>query len=338
MLVTPVVRSSVSRSLLLGRVAWIGALAAVVALFSVAITIGAGGARGTSLASTLPRLEVTRFSLGAAPVAVTFAAGSVWVVEETSGMRASLVRIDATTGTRLAGFAIGRTGPDFGAATASGRIIWAAAGDHLIRVPADHPNRLSRVRLPGEVAALAADQGSVWVATIGTSHDSLVRLDSGSLMTRRGVNLAVQPVAIQRGPSGVWLASTGGLWHINPATSQLTPFSAPVTLPVGLASTASRLWVAGQDKHLTAIDPSGRIRNRYTLPFLPDALTATPNRIWLTNNCGCQTGRLALVNSATGQLLATQTIGQTPTAITADHTGVWVATFADESVTHVQPR
>lgn len=253
-------------------------------------------------------------------------------------MRASLVRIDSTTGTRLAAFSIGRTGPDFGAATASGRIIWAAAGDHLIRVPADHPNQLSRVGLPGEVAALAADQGSVWVATIGASHNSLIRLDSSSLMTRRRVNLAVQPVAIQRGSSALWLASTGGLWDINPATSQPTPYSAQVALPVDLSSTASSLWVASQDKHLTAIAPSGRIRHRYTLPFSPDALTTTPNRIWLTNNCGCQTGKLALINSNTGKLLATQTIGQTPTAITADHTGVWVATFADESVTHVQPR
>lgn len=282
------------------------------------------------------RLTVSRFRLAGPPVALTVAAGSVWVVEETAGVQAVLVRINPATGQRLARFDIGRTGPDFGAATSSGSVVWAAAGNHVIRVDARRPAAVRRAALPGEAAAVTLADRSIWVATVG-QRDTVGRLDADTLETRRRLTLTMQPVALCAGLGSVWLASTSGLWRIDPATVRLLPAASSVAQPVGLTATAAVVWAAGQDGHVSAVGSTGLLGRRLELPFSPDALAATPNRLWATSNCGCRTGKLALLDSRSGRLLAELPIGETPVALAADRGGVWVATFADERISHVRP-
>jgi DNA-binding beta-propeller fold protein YncE len=281
-------------------------------------------------------LRVTHFQLGAAPVAVTASHGSVWVVEESSGMRAELVRIAPTTGKRIARFLIGGTGPDFGAAATGGAFVWAAAGNHVIRVDATHANAVQRAVLPGEAATITLSPGSVWVASIGEERNTITRLDPATLTVRARIPLTFQPVALAAGLGSVWLVSPSGLWRIDPTNDHVIPAPDPVARPVSLAVAANRLWVIEQDRRAASIDRAGRVRTNIALPFAPGSLAVTPGRIWVTDNCGCRTGKLALLSTDTRRLLADRAIGETPVDVAPDRNGVWVATFADEIVSHVR--
>ena len=91
-----------------------------------------------------------------------------------------------------------------------------------------------------------------------------------------------------------------------------------------------------QDGRAASIDRGGRVRAQIALPFAPGAFAVTPGRIWVTNNCGCRTGKLAVLNTHTRRLLADRAIGETPVDVAPDRGGVWVSTFADETVSHVR--
>lgn len=309
---------------------------AVCAVASLSVGLWRGGSPAVPAARG-DGLVVTRFGLEAAPVAVALAGGSVWVVEETAHMRADLVRLDPTTGKRVAAFAIGRTGPDFGAATVSDGFVWAAAGDHLIRVDIAGQGRLERAVLPGEAAAVTVGFGSAWVASIGQTHDLITRLDASTLAPQARIVVTMQPVALQTGLGSVWLASTDGIWRIEPTRDRVVPEPVPVASPIRLALSRGRLWLIEQDRIAAALDRTGNVRARITLPFAPGAVAATARGIWITDDCGCRAGRIALFDPRTHRRLAERRIGETPVALTANYGGAWVATFGDESISHVRP-
>jgi len=303
-------------------------VAALVLIGWLAVAPNGNGAA----AAARSQLRLTHFRLDAPPVAVTSSHGSVWVVEETSRMRADLVRLDPTTGKRVATFLIGRTGPDFGSVKMSGAYIWAAAGTHIIRIDATHPHNVKRATLPGEASAVTVGLGSAWVASIGQQTDTITRLDASTLAVQAQIRLTFQPVALAAGLGSIWLASPSGLWRIDPANNHLIPAPDPVPLPVSLAVAGKHLWVIEQDQHAVSIDRAGRVRTQLALPFAPGAFALTPGHIWVTDNCGCRVGRLAVVNTHTRRLLAKQSIGETPVYVAPDRGGVWVATFGDETI------
>ena len=247
-------------------------------------------------------------------------------------MRADLVRLDPTTGKRVATFLIGRTGPDFGSVAANGAYIWATAGTHVIRVDATDPHNVKRAALPGEANAVTVGLRSAWVASIGQQADTIIRLDASTLAAQAQIRLTFQPVALAAGLGSVWLASPSGLWRIDPASNHIIPAPDPVALPVSLAVAGDRVWVIEQDRRAVSIDHTGRVRTQFPLPFAPGAFALTPGRIWVTDNCGCRVGKLAVLDTHTRRLLAEQSIGETPVDVALDRGGVWVATFADETI------
>jgi DNA-binding beta-propeller fold protein YncE len=308
------------------------ALAASVTI-AVGLSLGLGRTVGQGQAS--PRssgLTLTPVRLGGAPVAVARAQGSVWTVVETRKGRAELVRLNPKNGKRVAAFVIGRAGPDFGAAAVGGDFVWAAAGEHLIRVNPDRPGHVARVALPGEAAALTVGYGSAWVASIGKRQDTITRLDASTLAVQKRDAVLTQPVALEVGLGTVWLASTGGLWKIDPKSNRLIPSRIPVPGPIHLSLFGDRLWLIEADRTLVALDRNEHVRVRITLPFSPGALAATGKGIWVTNNCGCLAGKLAVLNPRSHRLIATRKIGETPVAITAAGSQAWVATFGDSRI------
>lgn len=290
-------------------------------------------------AAAAPRLTLASFRLHGAPVALATAGGSLWVVLETgAGRQAELVRLDPASGRRMASYPIGRSGPDFGAAAADGGVVYATAGTHVIRVDAQHPGGITRARIPGYGAALAVGYGSVWVASIAQAQAgyTLSRLEPRTLARLHAIPLGVQPVALQAGLGSVWLASTSSLWRIDPATNSMRPTS--VALYPGAAGAAlsdGRLWVRPYAMQIAGIDRAGRVRDRIDLPFNPGAIAVSGTNVWVTDNCACVDGRVALIDSRTGRVLGMRHVGETPVAVTTARRGAWVATFADGSVSRV---
>lgn len=120
-----------------------------------------------------------------------------------------------------------------------------------------------------------------------------------------------------------------------PALNSVVPASVAVPLPVGLAVSDHRVWVAEQDERVMSLDAAGDVRARTRLPFSPDRIAVTAGRIWLTNNCGCASGKLALIDRRTGQTRSIR-IGETPVALTATATTAWAATFGDSALWRVR--
>jgi hypothetical protein len=307
----------------------------VTAAVAIYFSVGHGGTSPTT--NTRTGLAVARFPLHGGPVALATADGSVWVVLETSRQRAELVRLNSATGHRIASYPIGRSGPDFGAATADGGVIYATAGNHLIRVDPQHSSGIARINIPGEGAALTVGYGSVWVASIrqAQAHYTITRADTLTLAHQSAIPVSVQPVALRAGLGSIWLASTSGLWRISPTTNRVRPTGVSWQGPVGSTLSSGRLWIMQRPTLLTGVDYAGRIRNRIDLPFYPGDIAASGRNLWVTNNCGCKKGLVALVDSRTGRVASERQIGETPVAITTDRKGAWVATFGDGSVSHV---
>jgi len=309
----------------------------VAASISTYFAVGRAGTSPSTNART--GLTVRRFPLHGGPVALASADGSLWVVLETNGVRASLIRLDPANGHRLASYLIGRSGPDFGAATSVGNAVYATAGEHVIRID-PHSNSIERARIPGEGSAITVGDGSVWIASIGSrqARDMITRLNTQSLAPQHKIALSFQPVAVQAGLGSVWLASTSGMWRIAPATNALRPTSIAWQNPVATAVSDERLWVIQQSTLLVGVDHLGRIRRRIELPFYPGAIAVSGTNVWVTNNCGCTKGLVARVDSRTGRVTSERQIGETPVAVTTDATGAWVATFADGTLTHLIQR
>jgi hypothetical protein len=154
---------------------------------------------------------------------------------------------------------------------------------------------------------------------------------------RADIHLTVQPVAFQAGLGAVWLASTGGLWTIDATRDRLVPAPIPVGLPIHLTFARSRLWLAEQDRRAVALDRNDHLRARIALPFAPNAVAVTPDGLWVTDNCGCRTGKIALIDIRTHHLLAEDSIGRTPVDLAAGSHGVWIATFGDRTLSHLRP-
>jgi hypothetical protein len=284
----------------------------------------ASGAR-----STTPSRSTT-FRLGAPPVALALAHSSVWVVVETETRAAQLWRLDAKTGRRSTSLVIGRAGPDIGAVAATAASVWAAAGNHVIGLDPSRPGRTRRVRVPGTVTGLAAGFGSVWVTTVGSERDFLLRLDPVTLSVRARIRTAGGD-ALESALGSVWVAGGGVLARVDPRTDRIAgtlPLAAPVA---GLATSPRRLWVLEDDSAL-ALDGGGHVRRHLLLPFAAARIAVTGNRLWAIDNCGCAIGQLTTLELRTGRRLATWSVGATPVAVAADGVDVWVASFGSSTL------
>lgn len=251
-------------------------------------------------------------------------------------MQAALWKLDPRSGRRLGSFAIGRSGPDFGAVTSSGGAIWAAAGNHILRLDPAGVGRTQRASLPGEAAGVAVGFGSVWVTTIGASGDSLVRLDAKTLARQAIVHLDAQPMALVSGLGSLWLALSYAVDRVDPRTNDLVPTAVGASGTTALAVSGDHLWLL-QRSAVALIDRHGRQSERIQLPFPAGSFAVGRHQLWITNNCGCRKGLLAVIDRKTLRA-RTLAIGVTPVALTTTPSATWAATFGDARLWRVATR
>jgi outer membrane protein assembly factor BamB len=274
--------------------------------------------------------------LRAAPLAVVAGHGSVWVLAE-RGDLAVVLKIAPRTGTALGTVKVGPQGPDIGAMTMGGGLIWAAAGDQLVAVDPARAAVMRRTRLPGLANAISYGFGSVWVTTIGQSRHLLIRLDPRTLTIRARIRLTARtvitgegsgPTAVAAGLGSVWVAGFAALLRIDPATNRVASLLFPTSpSATGLAVARDRLWVLGGTT-VAALDRRGRRIEQLRLPVAGGNLAVTQRRLWIIDNRGCRRGTLLEVNLSTRRVIRRRPTGETPIAISATSTTVWVANFA----------
>jgi len=314
------------RRLLLVTAGALAASAAAVAFFALRATAPAPHPGS-------PALVVRQFALRAAPVAITTADRSLWVIVEGRQMQVLLWKLDSNSGKRLASYTIGKTGPDLGAVTSSGHIVFAAAGEQILRLDLTGPRRIRRTHLPGEANGVAVGFSSVWVTTIG-ERDYLIRLNADTLAPEARIRLDDQPVAVKSGLGAVWLALFSSVQRLNPANNRLVTTYGQAEDVVGLTLTRSHVWVLERTETITTLNRHGDPVGLTRLPFTPSAIAVSGKRIWVTNNCGCATGKVALIDSRTHQIHLIS-VGKTPVGVAATGSTAWVATFEDAKLWRV---
>jgi YVTN family beta-propeller protein len=225
--------------------------------------------------------------------------------------------------------------------------------------------RLAPVKRPPHSAevgsgpdALAADIMGVWVATQGTSGDSLngrlIRLDPVSL--RPSVRPAVPPkgIRIVVGQGAVWTLGYGvtpdGQNLTPPELERVDPGTGRVTGRVGLgpgevtgiAIGAGSVWVIKVGPYprypafVVRVDPGTmRIRTRTPVGRGAATLAVTGRSVWVVNAAA---NTVSQVDASTGRLFSTVPVGRHPFAIAVGSGSIWVSNAADGTVSRIDPR
>jgi YVTN family beta-propeller protein len=193
------------------------------------------------------------------------------------------------------------------------------------------------VELDSAPAAMAAGDGSIWLAEPNEGRVTRVDLATGATSDR--VPIGESPSAIAIGGGSVWAASVPGdtLTRIDPASGTVTQ-----RIPLGGARAAalvwsgSALWIADVTSNaLIGLDPTGhRSRRTLPLPLRPSALAPGNGVMWVADYDGAS---IAQVELRGGRTVTTTHVGNGPAALAVGFGSVWVANALDSTVSRVDP-
>jgi peptide/nickel transport system substrate-binding protein len=193
------------------------------------------------------------------------------------------------------------------------------------------------VQLDSAPAALAAGDGSIWLAEPNEGRVTRVDLETGSASDR--VPIGGTPSAIAIGGGSVWAASVPGetLTRIDPASGTVTErIDLGGARASALAWGGSALWIADVTSNaLIGLDPTGhRPRRTLDLPLRPSALAAGNGVMWVADYDG---GSIAQIELRGGRAVTTTHVGNGPAALAVGFGSVWVANALDSTVSRVDP-
>jgi YVTN family beta-propeller protein len=233
------------------------------------------------------------------------------------------------------------------AAAGTVALVLASDGTHTSSVRPSDSNQIvglslgsdapRSVPLTGAPAAIAAEEGSLWVADPGAGTVSRVDLDEEAVVDR--VPLGGSPSAVAVGGGSIWVTGVPGetVVRIDANTGTMTQ-----RLRLGgarasaLAVHKKRLWIADiTDNALLEVDSdSGVTRRTVTLGLHPTALAIDESGIWVADY---EASSIAEVEPRTGRTIATIRVGNGPVAIATGLGAVWVANSLDSTVSRVDP-
>jgi len=262
--------------------------------------------------------------VGAQPVAVAVAAGSLWVAN--LGDR-TVTRVDLASHEVVREIPIGGP-PTALAATSSGVWVTDAAG----RVSLIDPqyNSVSSVRqlsaaagsfAGGLVWPMLAAFRSIWIVD---PDGYVLRFDANFGRLRGSVDVGNEPSAIAAGAGSVWVANgaDGTVTRIDPVTLLATTF--PVGHgPSAIAVDNSGVWVAnGGDDAVVRVDPeTDAVLGTTRVGNEPSAVLATPSALWVAND---RDSTLMRIDPRSGKVTKTIHLEGTPSALVSAAGRTWV--------------
>lgn len=242
----------------------------------------------TDIETTVCGQVLDRYPAPRAPVDITLAADSVWVI---GGLGDALRQIDAATGEVNDETILPR--PPSQLLSAHG-FVWVSHGlDGVV----------SQLTLDGEVERqievgqlprkMTADAEGVWVAEEGSS--SLSRIDPANGEVGPTLSLPGQPLALTAIDGFLWVSlANGEVVKVNAEDGEVAARLPAGERPVALMFDGERLWVANQNsRSVTAIDVTNeRVVMTVEVGGSPTALASSP--------CGSGCSNLWVANEADG--------------------------------------
>jgi YVTN family beta-propeller protein len=248
-----------------------------------------------------PWLRPRRLVPAGAAVAAVIAGAGIWVVLGTGG-----------------------TGASTDLATSSKLVVLGSGASH-------------DVELDSAPAAMAAGDGSLWLAEPNEGRVTRVDLESGAISDRVPIGASASAIAI--GGGSVWAASVPGetLIRIDPASGTVTQRIDLGGARAGALAWGDRaLWIADVTSDaLIALDPAHpRSRRTLPLPLRPSALAAGTRVMWVADYDGAS---VAQVELRRGRPLTTTRVGNGPAAVAVGFGSAWVANALDSTVSRIDP-
>ncbi len=306
------------------------------------------------------------YALPSAPSGVAVASdGTVWAT-----LPDALAKIDPATGRvdeeftnifstkpgDLTGIAFEQFRPDWQIAwlSDSGGYVWSVTVVAPLDIPGVPTFPSNPVDVGGSAMGIAVGDGSVWATVVHEGPGELVRIDPRTDEVTGRSPTGDGPGSVTVGQGGVWVEVTSGdarLERFDPTGSEL----------VGeqgggwhVAATADEAWASGSDTvqrlmpTTTAAEPglspgpSGGLPSPSSEPsaHVPGAgaLTIDGNQVWaLALPNPDHDGLLYEIDRNNGEIIGTpMPVGMTPVAVAVGGGSVWVANYADPSITRVQ--
>ena len=279
------------RAILLAALAGVIAAAVAVPLFAL------GGNSGSSHATAPPLGEnavsavdeasgtiAGSAALEAAPDAIAYGSGSVWVTMPTQG---SVSRIDPTTNNVQQTIPVGH-GPV--AVAVGGGFVWVANSlDGTVSQIDPRTNGgqvVNTIQVGSGPSGVAYGLGGVWVAN--SVDRSVQRIDPHTGAVGKPITVDAGADALAVGDSAVWVTSkaAGVLSRLDPRSGIVTPINVG-NGPVAVAAAPGAVWVAnGGDATVWRIDPAtNRVVATIPVGEGPSGVAIAPDdrSVWVSN-------------------------------------------------------
>lgn len=269
-------------------------------------TITAGSSGSASLKSAA---GVRRFAIGGDPWAATAAGGDVWVADHNDG---TLTRIDGRNGRVLSRTAVAaKPASAIGAVMVADR-VWVAAAAYD-----KHGNDLAATR--------SADPRT----------GKLGPLLSGPHRAEH---------AFGAGDGAAYVGGFGYLARIPFDGGRTTTISLGNGQVRSIGVVGNTVWVGVRDTNQAQPDAimsfdAHSLRRRATLPAAGPVtgVSAAAGSVWVVSASDAG-GSVVRLDPGSGRQLAQVDAGATPTAIAADHSGVWILDYFASAIRHIDAR
>ena len=231
----------------------------------------------------------------------------------------------------------------------SAEALAEVAPDSVAVLDPDTNGIVGQISIPGQPSLVAAEGGSVWVAS--DSARTVSRIDAGRLEVRRIVPTNVVPAGLAAQGGASWLLDQKSLELVKVeagyprATGRLHVGAGelpPSPTGVGVDAARGAVWVANGSRRLLRVDArSAAVAGSFELPERLDGVAVGDGAIWAIS---AGSASVLEVDPASGSLRSrvriTSRPGSTrpiPIAVTAGQGAVWVLNGNTPSVSRIDP-
>ena len=223
------------------------------------------------------------------------------------------------------------------------------APDSLAVLDPETNGIVGQISIPGQPSLVAAEGGSVWVAS--DSARTVSRIDAGRLAVRRIVPTNVVPAGLAAEGGASWLLDRKSLELVKVdaayprATGRLrvgTGDLPPSPTGVGVDAARGAVWVADGSRRLVRIDPRDvTVAGSFELPERLDGVAVGDGAIWAISAGSASVLEIDPASgSVRGHIRITSRPGSTrpiPIAVAAGQGAVWVLNGNTPSVSRIDP-
>lgn len=207
----------------------------------------------------------------------------------------------------------------------------------VVEIEPDASTVTTVASLEDHVCGIAWSSNGLWVADL--TLNKVDEIDPGTGDVLASIDTAGAPWDVQPDATGVWVADRGlpGVIHVDDATGRIDRSVETGSLPTGLAVVDGRVWVSVQGANevdrLSAEGTEIDLRVTDGVADRPTWFADGDGALWLTSN----SGNVMRIDPASGQVVATLSLGGGPRDPAFAFGALWVANGTDGVLYRIDP-